>query len=108
MAIHFPPLHFFRCIFQLELKASSKLKPWPEASGCCRDVRRAARERCREALLGVFVRNRQNTKQNKEHLLNPNTNMVNCDDYIQSGETVRSIDLTVLARAPDFSGQLEI
>jgi hypothetical protein len=68
---------FLSLYFQQELKASSKLKPWPEASGCCRDVRRAARERCREALLGVFVRNRQNTKQNTEHLENANTNMVN-------------------------------
>ena len=63
-------------------KTRGQLKPWPEASGCCRDVEQhgsAAAKPCWASLL-------ETDEQNTEHAENANTNMGKCDDYTISPE----------------------
>ena len=62
--------------------APAQRKPWPEASGCCRDVEQhgsAAAKPCWASLL-------ETDEQNTEHAENANTNMGKCDDYTISPE----------------------
>ena len=57
-------------------------EPWPEASGCCRDVGQhgsAAAKPCWASLL-------ETDEQNTEHVENANMNMGKCDDYTISPE----------------------
>ena len=69
-------LHRSSALGYASAASAAQREPWPEASGCCRDVGQhgsAAAKPCWASLL-------ETDEQNTEHAENANTNMGKCDD----------------------------